>query len=246
MTTLHARLVAALLLTNKADLATLLTGYLRDGLEVEARDLALEMIRGGASWSIVGFTGTARPVYQGQGPCWLDQPTSTPRWVCVEGVTIPALWTPRRARLFGCDVAAAALPTYEEARPGNERPRQALTTARRYAHDATTPEALEDARVAALSGTDEERATAAAAAWDAVSDAWEEVEWDDAYEEALPSMSADAEAALDATAYAAHSSARDAAHLPAHIALRIPGIDAPLIESLFLRWNLGEVPELTA
>ena len=67
-----------------------------------------------------------------------------------------------KLRLFVCDCAEDALPLYERDYPGDARPRQAIETARRYAHSEATREEL-------------------AAASDAVRDAVRDAAWDAAW-----------------------------------------------------------------
>ena len=61
-------------------------------------------------------------------------------------------WNERTARLFACDCAERALPIFEREAPGDRRPRQAVSTARRFAN---------------AHATEAERAAAWAATWDA-------------------------------------------------------------------------------
>ena len=70
--------------------------------------------------------------------------------------TSPTPWDDVTARLFAVDVAAAVLPIFEKVAPNDSRVADCLVVATRYA--------LGDA-------TDEERAAAGAAAWDAAGDA---------------------------------------------------------------------------
>ncbi len=65
-------------------------------------------------------------------------------------------WNERTARLFACDCAERMLSIYERDYPGDQRPRQAVEVARRYANGQATQDELAAARVAA-----------GAAAWDA-------------------------------------------------------------------------------
>ena len=73
-------------------------------------------------------------------------------------------WNERTARLFACDCAERVLPIFERARPGDNRPRAAIETARRFANGAAAREELSAARAAAW-----------AAAWAAARDA--ECDW---------------------------------------------------------------------
>ena len=63
---------------------------------------------------------------------------------------------PTKLRLFACDCAEQALPTYEKVYPDDKRPRKAVETARLFAEGKATQKEL---------------AASAAAAWDAVRDA---------------------------------------------------------------------------
>ena len=76
-----------------------------------------------------------------------------------------AAWDERTARLFAADCAERVLPVFERERPGDNRPREAIAVARRYANGAATREDLAAARVAA--GDAEGAAWAAWAAWTA-------------------------------------------------------------------------------
>jgi hypothetical protein len=69
-------------------------------------------------------------------------------------------WDERTARLFAYDCAEHVLPIYEKRRPGDDRPRKAIETARRYANGEATKKELDAARAAARD-----------AAWDAARDA---------------------------------------------------------------------------
>ena len=69
-------------------------------------------------------------------------------------------WNDRTARLFACDCAERVLPIFERERPDDERPREAIAVARRFANGEATHEELAAAW-----------APARAAAWDAARDA---------------------------------------------------------------------------
>ena len=71
-------------------------------------------------------------------------------------------WNEQTARLFACDCAERVLPLFEKERPGDERPRKAIDTARAYVAGAATVEQLAAARAAAWAAA---RAAARAAAW---------------------------------------------------------------------------------
>lgn len=94
-------------------------------------------------------------------------------------------WDSRSQRLFACLAAERRLPLFEAARPWDARPREAIATARAYADDAATDDALRAAWRAACAAT-EEAARAATdphtlgvwraaltAAWAATWSAWE-------------------------------------------------------------------------
>jgi hypothetical protein len=85
-------------------------------------------------------------------------------------------WNERTARLFAADCAERVLPIYEKAHPGDDRPRMAIETARRYARGEATRGELVAARAAALAAAwdaaraaarDAALAAALATAWDA-------------------------------------------------------------------------------
>ena len=69
-------------------------------------------------------------------------------------------WNDKTARLFACDCAARALKIYEKDYPNDRRPRECITTARRFATGKATLEELAAARAAAWDA-------AGAASWDA-------------------------------------------------------------------------------
>ena len=69
-------------------------------------------------------------------------------------------WNERTARLFAADCAEHVLPIFEIGRPGDDRPRKVIETARRYANHEATDEELDAAWAAG-----------GAAAWDAAWDA---------------------------------------------------------------------------
>jgi hypothetical protein len=77
-------------------------------------------------------------------------------------------WDERTARLFACDCAEHVLPVFEKQRPGDDRPRKAIETARRYANGKATKKELGAARVAAYDAVRD----AGAAALDAGTAAW--------------------------------------------------------------------------
>src|SRR5690554_1828309 len=85
-------------------------------------------------------------------------------------------WDERTAREFAADCAARALPVYEAAYPGDDRPRRAVEVARAYARDEATRDELsawaaaEDAAWAAAEAA--ARAAAEAAAEAAEAAAW--------------------------------------------------------------------------
>ena len=69
-------------------------------------------------------------------------------------------------RELACDFAERVLPIYEKANPGDDRPRIAIETARKYARGEATLEELNAAYAAAYAAAD-----AAADAADAAADA---------------------------------------------------------------------------
>ena len=78
-----------------------------------------------------------------------------------------AAWDERTARLFAADCAERVLPVFERERPGDNRPREAIAVARRFANSEATREELAAARAAAESAAWAARAKVAArdAAW---------------------------------------------------------------------------------
>jgi hypothetical protein len=73
----------------------------------------------------------------------------------------------RELRLLACDFAERALPVWETAYPEDDRPRQAIDTARRFVRGEATAEELEVAAVAARSAAVAAR-SAADSAWSAM------------------------------------------------------------------------------
>ena len=107
----------------------------------------------------------------------------------------------RYARLLAASIAEAVLPIWERDYPGDERPRQAINAARRYADGEATDEELAAARAAAAAAARVAgRATAAAAARAAARAA-----------DAAAARAADADAAAARAADADAARAADAA-----------------------------------
>ena len=220
------------------DLVGLLRELLRRGLKDEARALALKLIRGGASWSVVDNeddAGVAWPVYNPHEENWVESWKDLDRWVVVSGSKVPALWTPQREQLFACDVAESVLPHFEAVYLGAGGPRALLVLARRYAYGLVSEEAF---------------ATARRKAWNTVSAA--------NHRAALAREGVAAlRSAMFATSAVAHAMCVDSVRGTvetvesaewANLAATHPQ-DASFIpvtvEPLFLRWNLGEVLEYT-
>jgi hypothetical protein len=79
-------------------------------------------------------------------------------------------WTERTARLFAADCAERSLRYYEREYPNDQRPRQAITVARRFANGQATTNELDTAWAAAWAAAGAAagaaaRAAAGAAAW---------------------------------------------------------------------------------
>ena len=110
-------------------------------------------------------------------------------------------WNERTARLFACDCAARVLPIYEKKYPKDDRPRNAIEAARKYAKGEITRPEVDTAAVAA-------RAAAAEAAWAAAMAAARAAAMAAARDAA---MAAARDAAWDAAMAAARDAARDAA-----------------------------------
>ena len=133
----------------------------------------------------------------------------------------------RIARLFACECAARVLTIFERDRPGDDRPRRAIETARRFATGEATREELAAAWAAAGSAA---WAAAGAAAWDAA--------WAAAGSAARAAAGSAAWAAAWAAAWdAARAAARDAAGSAAWDAARDAARDAECAEQveIFLR-----------
>jgi len=78
------------------------------------------------------------------------------------------MWDDRTARLFACDCAERALPLFESERPDDNRPREAIEVARRYANGEATNEELTAAADASWAASwDAAWNAARAAAWNA-------------------------------------------------------------------------------
>jgi hypothetical protein len=81
-------------------------------------------------------------------------------------------WNERTARLFACDCAERVLPVFERVHPNDNRPREAVETARRFANCRATATELAAARAAARDAAwAPARDAAWAAAWAAAGDA---------------------------------------------------------------------------
>src|SRR5690554_3183028 len=85
-------------------------------------------------------------------------------------------WDERTAREFAADCAARALPVYEAAYPGDDRPRRAVEVARAYARGEATRDEL-SARAAACAAAWAAEDAAEDAAWAASKDATEAAAW---------------------------------------------------------------------
>jgi hypothetical protein len=113
-------------------------------------------------------------------------------------------WNERTARLLACDCAERALPLFEKAYPEDQRPRQAVETARLFADGGATLEQLTAARDAARAAV--ENATREAR-WAAV---WAAA-WAAMWAAAEDAAGAAENAAMNATWAAAGAGAWDAA-----------------------------------
>src|SRR5690606_26109009 len=141
-------------------------------------------------------------------------------------------WDERTAREFAADCAERALPVYEAAYPGDDRPRRAVEVARAYARGEATRDQLaaggmaarDAARDAVRAAADAAEAAAGAADWDAVraaADAADAAAWVAVRAAADAAADAAWAAAADAAAEAAEAAgdaARDAAWAAAEAA----------------------------
>src|SRR5690606_4364358 len=129
-------------------------------------------------------------------------------------------WDERTAREFAADCAERALPVYEAACPGDDRPRRAVEVARAYARGEAARDQLaaggmaarDAARDAVRAAADAAEAAAGAADWDAVRAAPEpaaDAAWAAAADAAAEAAEAAGDAARDA-AWAAAEAAEDA------------------------------------
>jgi len=87
-------------------------------------------------------------------------------------------WNERTKRLFACDCAQRTLKIFEAQYPKDERPRNAITVARRFANGKATKEELAAATRGAWDAADSTadsaaRAAADSAAWNAATSAWQ-------------------------------------------------------------------------
>jgi len=88
-------------------------------------------------------------------------------------------------RLFACWCAEEVLPIYEKKYPNDNRPRNAIEVAKRYANGKATKDELAAARTAAWTAAwDAARDAAWTAAWDAAWDAAWTAAWDAAWDAA--------------------------------------------------------------
>ncbi len=88
------------------------------------------------------------------------------------------IFTARELRILACRWANQVLPIYEAAYPGDDRPRNAIKTARRYADGLATEEELTVAAWAAAAAAGAAAAAAAAeASWAGASWAAAEASW---------------------------------------------------------------------
>jgi hypothetical protein len=112
-------------------------------------------------------------------------------------------WDERTAREFAAGCAERALPVYEAAYPGDDRPRRAVEVARAYARGEATRDEL-SARAAARAAEDAAGGAARAAAWAAAWAVAGAAAW------AAEAAARAAETAAWAVAGAAAGSAKDA------------------------------------
>ena len=101
-------------------------------------------------------------------------------------------WNDRTARLFACDCASQALPIFEKQHPGDNRPRQAIETARRFANGQATHNELAAARAAAWAAA---KTATGDAAWAAARAAARDADWAAARDAARDAARAAARAA---------------------------------------------------
>ena len=110
------------------------------------------------------------------------------------------------ARLMACDFAEAVLPIFEKKYPDDERPRNSIKVARRYANGKATDKELAaagaaawDAAWAAWAAGDAARDAAGAAAWAAGDAAWDAARaaWAAAWDAARAAWAAARDAAGD-------------------------------------------------
>lgn len=118
------------------------------------------------------------------------RPSLSPAEVLDLDIPVPdRLWAVLRPEVLGyhdlrlavCDIAARTLPLYEAQYSGDDRPRHAIETARRYAIGEATAEELDAARGGAWAAAEVAWAAAAWSAWHvavAAADAAEVAVWE--------------------------------------------------------------------
>src|SRR5690606_31434495 len=138
-------------------------------------------------------------------------------------------WDERTAREFAADCAERALPVYEAAYPGDDRPRRAVEVARAYARDEATRDELSAcaAAWAAEAAAWAAEAAAADAAWAAAEDA--------AWAAAEAAAWAASKDAIEAAAWAAEDAAWAAAEAAE---------DAEAAEAAERTWQAARLAEL--
>lgn len=117
---------------------------------------------------------------------------------------VAAVNVERELRLFACDCAERALPLFELVYPQDQRPREAILVARRYADGQATYTELDAARVAAWDAVGD---AATAAAWDAAGATARTPAWEAARTAAWAASRADAWDAARAAPWAASRAA---------------------------------------
>lgn len=239
MTTSHAALIAALNLSLEEgdidELAQILRELLRRGLGVEARQLAVHLIEDEEEdWTVEDAGGETLPVYRDDDDGEEALSLAQPLWLKVAGVRVPLVWGPRRAQLFAVEGARRVLPIFEDVHWEATRLEAALEVATRSAYGLATKEERQAAaqQVSSLMSIVGMTTPAGEVVW---------AVWMALREDADEVASVVAEAARDAHAKweagEGESEGRSAAGRE---------FLADVVDPLFLRWSLGEVPEYTA
>ena len=188
----------------------------------------MTLIEAGTEWTAEDADGATWPAYHASS-------------VVVAHLRVPTLWTTQRAGLYACDLASSVLPLFEEIFPNDERPREAIATARRFAYGRASLDELTCAEGHAMASLGE-----VSDEWSAASAAGAALGAARATRATRLALQRTEEMATDAVAMTAAmlptmarvslEQAYNTAHSTFTATHRTP---------LILRWLLGEVPAFT-